>query len=189
MHLVFARRNRCNRFIFSQQDASDSSAPGWFTQRCPFFGCLTYKCKHRDGTKQLYGLRPIHVPMKRRRCLRFPSRGIWKRGVPETSPCHVQAKQIGELDPRRVTRGCRERSRGIETSTELVIGKRKRIGSVHKRLCTWAASAGSCVRKPAVTDAAANQSVRGRAFAAGESDGIEVPDIDSRAMRSLLCLS
>ena len=45
----------------------------------------------------------------------------------------------------------------------------QRIGSVRKRLCTWAASAGSCERKPAVTDAAANPSVRGRAFAAGES--------------------
>src|SRR5271167_100323 len=54
----------------------------------------------------------------------FPPGGIWKRGVPETSPCHGQAKQIGELDPRKVTRGCRERSRGIETSTELVVGSR-----------------------------------------------------------------
>jgi hypothetical protein len=44
----------------------------------------------------------------------------------------MQVKQIGELDPRRVTRGCRERSRGIETSTELVIGTRKRIGSVRE---------------------------------------------------------
>lgn len=141
--------------------------------------------QNRDGTKQLYGLRPIHVPMKRRRCFLSPSRGIWKRGVPETSPCHIQAKQSGELDPRKVTRGCRERSRGIETSTELVVGNRKRIGSVRNRLCTWAASVGSCERKPAVTGTAANPSVRGRAFAAGESCGIEVPDIDSRAMRSL----
>jgi hypothetical protein len=36
----------------------------------------------------------------------------------------VQAKQVGELDPRKVTRECRERSRGIETSPELVIGNR-----------------------------------------------------------------
>ena len=145
--------------------------------------------QNRDGTKQLYGIRPTRVPTSRRRCLLFPSRGIWKRSVPETSPCHVQAKQIGELDPRKVTRGCRERSRGIETSTELVVGSRKRIGSVRNRLCTWAASAGSCERKPAVTGTAANQIVRGRAFAAGESCGIEVPDVDSRAMRSLLRLS
>ena len=142
--------------------------------------------KNRDGTKPLYGLRPTRVPTSRRRCLRFPSRGYWKRGVPETSPCHGQAKQVGELDPRKVTRGCRERSRGIETSTELVVGSRKRIGSVRERLCTWAASAGSCERKPAVTDAAANPTIRGRAFAAGESCGIEVPDSDSHAMRSLL---
>ena len=54
----------------------------------------------------------------------FPPGGYWKRRVPETSPCHGQAKQSGELDPRKVTRGCQERSRGIETSTELVIGSR-----------------------------------------------------------------
>ena len=54
----------------------------------------------------------------------FPPGGIWKRRVPETSPCHIQAKQNGELDPRKVTMDCRERSRGIETSTELVVGSR-----------------------------------------------------------------
>ena len=145
--------------------------------------------QNRDGTKQLYGLWPTRVPTSRRRCLLFPSRGYWKRRVPETSPCHGQAKQSGKLDPRKVTGGCRERSRGIETSTELVGRQSQRIGSVRQRLCTWAASAGSCERKPAVTDAAANPSVRGRVFAAGESCGIAVPDVDSRAMRSLLCLS
>jgi len=119
----------------------------------------------------------------------FLPREFWKRRVPETSPCHRQAKQVGELDPRKVTHGCRERSRGIETSTELVCRQSQRIGSVRERLCTWAASAGSCERKPAVTDAAANPSVRGRAFAAGESCGIDVPDVDSRAMRSLPCAS
>ena len=119
----------------------------------------------------------------------FPPGGIWKRGVPETSPCHGQAKQVGELDPRKVTRGCRERSRGIETSTELVIGSRNASAQFVVGFCTWAASAGSCERKPAVTDAAANPTIRGRAFAAGESCGIEVPDIDSLAMRSLLRLS
>src|SRR3984957_85501 len=142
--------------------------------------------KNRDGTKPLYGIRPTRVPTSRRRCLHSPSRGYWKRGVPETSPCHVQAKQVGELDPRRVTRGCRERSRGIETSTELVIGSRSASAQFVVGFCTWAASAGSCERKPAVTDAAANPAIRGRAFAAGESCGIEVPDIDSHAMRSLL---
>jgi hypothetical protein len=141
--------------------------------------------QNRDGTKPLYGLWPTRVPTSRRRCLRFPSRGIGKRSVPETSPCHAQAKQVGELDPRKVTRGCRERSRGIETSTELVIGTRSASAQFVVGFCTWAASAGSCERKPAVTDAAANPNVRGRAFAAGESDGIAVPDVDSRAMRSL----
>ena len=145
--------------------------------------------KNRDGTKQLYGLRPTRVPTSRRRCLLFPSRGIWKRSVPETSPCHMQAKQNGELDPRKGTLkkpGTFPRNRDLDGTR----GRQsQRIGSVRERLCTWAASAGSCERKPAVTDAAANPSVRGRAFAAGESDGITVPDVDSRAMRSLLCLS
>jgi len=145
--------------------------------------------QYRDGTKQLYGLRPTRVPTSRRRCLLFPSRGYWKRSVPETSPCHGQAKQVGELDPRRVTRGCRERSRGIETSTELVIGTRSASAQFVGGFCTWAASAGSCERKPAVTDAAANPALRGRAFAAGESCGIDVPDIDSHAMQPLLRLS
>src|SRR5476649_2038938 len=125
--------------------------------------------QNRDGTKQLYGLRPTRVPTSRRRCLLFPFKGIWKRRVPETSPCHGQAKQSGELDPRKVTRGCRERSRGIETSTELVVGSRSASAQFVVGFCTWAASAGSCERKPAVTDAAANPSVRGRAFAAWES--------------------
>src|ERR1019366_10341657 len=31
--------------------------------------------QNRDGTKQLYGLRPTRVPTSRRRCLLFPSRG------------------------------------------------------------------------------------------------------------------
>ena len=87
----------------------------------------------------------------------FPPGGIWKRGVPETSPCHIQAKQSGELDPRKVTMDCRERSRGIETSTELVVGSRNASAQFVNSFCTWAASAGSCERKPAVTDAPANQ--------------------------------
>ena len=69
--------------------------------------------------------------------------------APETSPCHAQAKQVGELDPRKVTRGCRERSRGIETSTELVIGTRSASAQFVVSFCTWAVSAGSCERKPA----------------------------------------
>src|SRR2546426_459539 len=78
------------------------------------------------------GLRPTRVPTSRRRCLLFPSKGIGKRRVPETSPCHGQAKQSGELDPRKVTMDCRERSRGIETSTELVSRQSQRIGSVRE---------------------------------------------------------
>ena len=73
--------------------------------------------------------------------LSSPSGGVGRIGVPETSPCHRQAKQDGELDPRRVTSGCRELSRGIETSRSPV-RQPGRIGSVRSRLCKWAASAG-----------------------------------------------
>ena len=45
-----------------------------------------------------------------------PSRAHLKRSVPETSPCHKQARQIDKLDPRRAAFVCRERSRGIETA-------------------------------------------------------------------------
>ncbi len=40
------------------------SAPGWFEQRCPFVRVFTYKQNHRDGTKQLYGVRPMRFPMQ-----------------------------------------------------------------------------------------------------------------------------
>jgi hypothetical protein len=133
--LRFARRNRCNRFFFSQQDAPNFCT-GMVQATASILGKTETAPNSSTGSGQ--------------------PKGIGKRSVPETSPCHAQAKQIGELDPRKVTRDCRKHSRGIETSTELVIGSRKRIGSVRERLCTWAASAGSCERKPAVTDAAAN---------------------------------
>jgi len=51
----------------------------------------------RGGTKQLYGVGPTSVPRRRR---------LWRsarRGAPETSPCHVRAKQNGELDPQAVS--------------------------------------------------------------------------------------
>ena len=185
MHLVFARRDRCNRFLFSQQDASDSSAPGWFKQQCPFFGCFTYKYKHRDGTKQLYGIRPTRVPTSRRRCLLFPSRGY----LETRRPRNLSVPRAGQANRRARSSKGDARLPGAFPRNRDLDGTRgrqsQRIGSVRERLCTWAASAGSCERKPAVTDAAANPSVRGRAFAAGESCGIAVPDVDSRAMRSL----
>jgi len=59
---------------------------------------------NRGGTKQLYGIRPVSVPRQRRHCFpTSPSGGILgKRCAPETSPCHVQAKQNDELNLRRV---------------------------------------------------------------------------------------
>jgi hypothetical protein len=162
-----------------------TSAPGWFKQRCPFCDIFSTKGKYRDGTKQLYGLRPIHVPMKRRRCFLFPSRGYLETrrprnlSVPHTGQANQQARSSKGNDGLP---GAFPRNRDLDGIRSR---QSQRIGSVRKRLCTWAASAGSCERNPAVTGTAANPNVRGRAFAAGESDGIEVPDIDSRAMRSL----
>ena len=90
--------------MFRTLQSRRSSAPGWFKQRRPLCGVFLTRGKNRGGTKQLYGIRPTCVPTRRRPCLFFPSRGIRRRSVPETSPCHVQAKQDGKLDPRRVTR-------------------------------------------------------------------------------------
>jgi hypothetical protein len=45
----------------------------------------------------------------------------------------MQAKQDGELDPRRVTRFSSEHSRGIETAAELLIGAWQRIAIGHPR--------------------------------------------------------
>jgi len=145
--------------------------------------------RNRDGTKQLYGIRPTRVPTSRRRCLLFPSKGILETQRPRnlSVPRAGQAKRRARSskgDARLP--GAFPRNRDLDGTRDR---QSQRIGSVRERLCTWAASAGSCERKPAVTDAAANQSVRGRAFAAGESYGIDVPDVDSRAMRSLHCAS
>ena len=91
------------------------------------------------------------------------------RRVPETSPCHVQAKQSDGstplLGPCPATRSlgerwrCRERRSGNAVTTALPAGSKRRpgfaasraaqvvgdgseqrIGSVSCRLCTWAAS-------------------------------------------------
>src|SRR5207253_2358013 len=86
------------------------------------------------------------------------SGGHWKRCVPETSPCHVQAKQNGELDLRKVACFCREHSPRNRDRDKLIIGNQQRIGSVRNRLGTWAASAGSSRSKFPVTGAAANPS-------------------------------
>ncbi len=71
-------------------DATDSfscgrtlrtSASGWFEQRCPFIRVFTYKQKHRDGTKQLYRVRPTRVPTRRRRSL-LSFQGNWETSRP-----------------------------------------------------------------------------------------------------------
>ena len=119
---------------------------------------------NRDGTKQLYGIRPSHVPMRRRLPLSHSSKEMvalpcqtvdasarqflslsgahLRISVPETSPCHRQAKQIGKLDPRKVTLqpsgAFAAESRPRRTRDR----QSKRIGSVRRRLCKWAASAG-----------------------------------------------
>ena len=82
---------------------SSMSAPGWFKQRCPLIG------KKTEAAPNSY--------TGSGRCLFPDSDGIASqslplgefenRCVPETSPCHVQAKQNGELDPRRVARSLR----------------------------------------------------------------------------------
>src|ERR1700722_7977579 len=116
----------------------------------------TLRSKNRGGTKQLYGIRRLHVPMQPRPCLITPSGGILRRSVPETSPCHVQAKQDGELDPLRAAFDRREHSPRNRDRGKLVIGNRQRIGSVRCRLGTWAASAGSFAYETSVTGTAAN---------------------------------
>ena len=158
--------------------------------------------RNRDGTKQLYGIRPTRVPTSRRRCLLFPSKGNFGNAASQkplraTRRPSKTASSIPHPQPlSQRERGARSGDAGLpgafprNRDLDGTRGRQsQRIGSVRERLCTWAASAGSCERKPAVTDAAANQSVRGRAFAAGESYGIDVPDVDSRAMRSLHCAS
>ena len=82
--------------------------------------------------------------------LHFPSKGHLEVSVPETSPCHVQAKQIGELDPRRVSVPTAavffaprvQKLRRIESGARWGRRRSLRIGSVSRRLCTWAASGG-----------------------------------------------
>ena len=114
-----------------------------------------------------------------------PSRGILKASRPR----NLSVSRAGQAKRRARSSkgdarlpGAFPRNRDLDGTRDRLA---QRIGSVRNRFCTWAASAGSWERKPAVTGTAANQIVRGRAFAAGESCGIEVPDIDSRAMRSL----
>jgi hypothetical protein len=158
------------------------SAPGWFKQRRPYSAkprrhqtalrAQADSCSHEPTA-----LSPLsfqgNLETSRPRNLSVPRASQAKRRARSSKG---NARLPGAFPRNRDLGGTRGR-------------QSQRIGSVRERLCTWAASAGSCERKPAVTDAAANPSVRGRAFAAGESCGIEVPDVDSRAMRSLLCLS
>ena len=179
----------CISFLHVVIDATDSfsrgrmlrtSAPGWFKQRRPFSAKprrhqTALRAQANSCSHEPTALSPLsfqgNLETRRPRNLSVPRAGQASRRAQSSKG---DAEKAGSVP---------EESRPRRNSS---VGNRKRIGSVRNRLCTWAASAGSCERKPAVTDAAANPIVRGRAFAAGESDGIAVPDIDSRAMRSLL---
>ena len=118
-----------------------------------------------------------------------PSRAHLKRSVPETSPCHQQARQIGKLDPRRAALLCRQRSRGIETaansssaasnaSAQLVLGSAS--GQPRQDSVTF---------ETPVHGAAANPRVRGRAFSAHESRGIKSQIQTHTNALALWCLS
>jgi hypothetical protein len=140
---------------------------------------------HRGGAKQLYGVGPLPVPRQRRRPVSRQSRSAaaarmslptaWcscplTRRAPETSPCQVQARQTGELDPslgptppppalRREESGTTwsfgdvvtaalpagsVRRPGLAASRAAQVvgdGAEQRIGSVRNQLCIWAASA------------------------------------------------
>src|SRR5688572_7161175 len=93
--------------------------------------------KDRGGAKQLYGVRPTRVATRRRLC-RIAAERLMRKSAPETSPCHVQAKQNGELHPRRVASsspGAFPRNRDRDGTRDRRQG---RIGSVGQQLCTWA---------------------------------------------------
>jgi hypothetical protein len=127
----------------SRARQSSMSAPGWFKQRCPSLGKTeaapnSYTGSGRDPFPDSDGIASQSLPLG----------GVFGRHrAPETSPCHVQAKQNGELDSRRIAGRGREHSPRNRDRGKLVIGNQQRIGSVRCRLGTWAASAGSARSK------------------------------------------
>ena len=123
-----------------------------------------------------------------------PQEGIWKRSVPETSPCHVQARQDGKLDPRKgsVPAAAVFAPLGVQRSS--AASRAARVGGDGDRYASAQLVAGSARGQPrvdssrskvSVTGTRANPNVRGRAGVAGESRGIVVPREDSRVALAL----
>src|ERR1019366_4643376 len=80
------------------------SAPGWFLVRSSTPQLFSLIRKNTEAAPNSYtGSGPGVFPHQDGFAPHFPFQGNVGRRAPETSPCHVQAKQIGELDPRRVT--------------------------------------------------------------------------------------
>jgi hypothetical protein len=182
LHCVFARRNRCNRFIFSQQDASDSSAPGWFKQRRP----LSAKPRRHQTALRDQANSRSHEPTA---WSPLSFQGNWETqrprnlSVPRAGQAKRQARSSQGDDGLP---GAFPRNRDLDGTHSR---QSQRIGSVRNRLGTWAASAGSCERKPAVTGTAANPVVRGRAFVAPESCAGSLSQMLTPSLRSLFCAS
>jgi len=116
---------------------SSMSAPGWFKQRCQLIGN-----KPRRHQTAIRGQANVCSHTATALSLHLPGE-FERRCAPETSPCHVQAKQNGELDLRRVA--CFSPGAFVAESRPRRIRDRhrQRIGSVLRGLGTWAASAGS----------------------------------------------
>jgi hypothetical protein len=117
-----------------------------------------------------------------------PSGAHLRSRVPETSPCHRQARQIGKLDPEGdvvVNGSIREESRPRPNSYPST--------PTHRLSSSLASASGqprvdSSRSKISDTGVRANPSVRGRACVAPEPLRDRVPDLGS-SLRSLLRLS
>ena len=129
-----------SRIVF-QTSASANSAPGWFKHGLALRVLFSLR-KNTEAAPNSYtgsgrGMFPCSDGF-----LSSPSKGYLRISVPETSPCHTQAKQIGALDPRRAA----PQSSGAFAAESRPRRTRhrqcKRIGAVRRRLCAWAASAG-----------------------------------------------
>ena len=130
--MIFPCRIVTSRLVF-QRRSPRSFCTGVVQARRPL--------GNRDGTKQLYGIRPMHVPMQRRLPL-FSLQGVLENqrprnlSVPHAGQANRRARSpqgsaaiVGSIPAESRPRRTRDR-------------QRKRIGSVSRRLCTWAASAG-----------------------------------------------
>jgi hypothetical protein len=127
--------------------------------------------------------------MQPRHCLVSPSGGISRRSVPETSPCHVQAKQNGELDLRRAACLCREHSPRNRDRGELVIG----IGNASAQFDVGSARGqprlAPCVRNPRSPARRPIQVDEVEPSAHVSPQGIGVPNQEPLVVLALLRLS